>query len=75
MEVLVAGMEETVVSLCILGSQVPSRPNSQAPGDPKEKFSSLETRGIPYPESMNLKIPKFQEAQPHRNPKSSSSHF
>lgn len=72
MEVPMPEMEETVVRICILGTQGMSSPIHRHQEAPKQKFSSLETRGFRCPESMDHKIPKFQEPQSQGNPKSSS---
>ena len=72
MEVPMPEMEETVVRICILGTQGTSSPIHRHQEAPKQKFSSLETRGLQCPESMDHKIPKFQEPQSQGNPKSSS---
>lgn len=68
MEVPMPEMEETVVRICILGIQGMSSPIHRHQETPKQKFSFLKTRGLQSPESMDLKIPKFQEPQSQGNP-------
>lgn len=75
MEVLVPGMEETAVRMCIPGSHSTLQPYSEAPVDPKQECSSLKTGGPQCPESLISRHPNSKSPSPKRtpNPKTSIS--